>query len=195
MDNIAIVLLAAGKSSRMGSPKQLLDFHGQPLVRHAALAALGSQCRPVIIVCGAFEEMVRAALSDLPVTIAPNPLWEKGIGTSIQAGLSALPETASAAILTLGDLPLLTAATYDHLASLHRGTGKPIVAAEYAETVGVPVLFARSAFGDLMRLQPDQGCKGIILRNSAEAIRMACPEAEVDVDTPVDHTSLLAREN
>ncbi len=193
MANFGIVILAAGNSSRMGRPKQLLDFGGQPLIRHAAQAALASRGHPVIVVCGQFEAEIRSALHGLPVEIAPNPQWSGGMGTSIQAGLGVLaPHYADGVILTLGDLPLLTAATYNQLLDAHSASAKPIVASAYAGTVGVPVLFTKEYFAPLMALDPAQGCKGIILAHEADALRLPCPEAEADVDTPTDYRSMLS---
>ncbi len=185
MANVAIVILAAGGSTRMGKPKQLLDFGGKPLIRHAAEAAFGSLGRPVVVVCGPYEEEIRRALDGLPVVFAVNPEWEGGMGTSIHAGIAAV--TADAAILTLGDMPLLSARTYDHLILSHKASGRPIVTSAYSGTVGVPVLFAKRLFPALAALAPGSGCKGVILSHMEEALSIACPEAEADVDTPADY--------
>ncbi len=192
MANFGIVILAAGNSSRMGQPKQLLDFGGQPLIRHAAQAAIDSRGHSVVVVCGQFEDEIRGALHGLAVEIAPNPHWAGGMGTSIQAGLRALaPYRPDGVILTLGDLPMLTSATYNQLLDAHSSSAKPIVASAYAGTVGVPVLFTKEYFEPLMALTPAQGCKGIILAHEGDALRLPCPEAEADVDTPVDYARAL----
>ena len=193
-NSTAVIVLAAGEGSRMrqsGVPKQLLDIAGQPLIRRVAENALASACHPVVVVVGAHAAAIRQALSGCAVQIVENPRWQEGMGTSIQAGLSALPPAVDCAILTLGDQPLITASLLDQLIRLHADTGKPIVTAEYAGTVGVPVLFARQYFPALMSLEPDKGCKGVILKNRANAATMACPEAEADIDTPEDYTRLL----
>ena len=188
----AIILLAAGHSSRMGAAKQLLEFRGKPMVRHAAETALSSQCGPVVVVAGAYVDEVRNALEGLPVIVDVNSNWPAGIGGSIQTGLAALPEESGAAILALADQPLLTAAIYNTLLDRHRVTGRPIVAAAYAGTVGVPVLFSRSHFPHLMALQPDQGCKGVIVKHKDDAELIPCPEAEADVDTTADYQRIRA---
>jgi molybdenum cofactor cytidylyltransferase len=188
-----LILLAAGMSSRMGEPKQLLQVGGRPMVRHAAQAALMSDCKPIVVVVGAYEEQVRQALAGLPVIIAVNPDWREGMGSSIQAGIRALPETcAGGAILALADQPLITARVYNDLLQRAEHTGKPVVASQYADTVGVPVLFRRTFFPNLMALEPSQGCKGIILGHPAESLLVDCPEAEVDIDNAADYHNLTA---
>jgi molybdenum cofactor cytidylyltransferase len=172
----------------MGAPKQLLDFHGKPLLRHAAECALAAGCDPVIVVLGAAEEQIRPALAGLPVEIATNERWLEGMGASIQAGLRALGDReVSGTILALSDQPFVTPAFLGELVVKHRETGKRIVAASYSGTAGVPVFFARDAFPLLMALKPDQGCKGVILGHPADALLVDCPEAAVDIDTPEDY--------
>lgn len=193
--NHAIILLAAGNSSRMGSLKQLLDYNGKPLVQHAAEVALASGCAKVVVVVGANAAQVAGALTDMPVEIVQNTLWAEGMGTSIQAGVRAVEALGlPGAILALADQPLITPAILRNLADEHHRTGKPIVASQYAGTVGVPVYFAQSHFAPLLALAPDQGCKGVILKHGNESLRIDYPEAEVDIDTPADYERLaLAR--
>lgn len=189
--NHAIILLAAGSASRMGSPKQLLDYHGKPLVRHAAEIALAAGSAKVFVVVGANATQVASTLADMPVEIVQNPRWMEGMGTSIQAGVRAVEALGlPGAILALADQPLITPATLRNLADEHQRTGKPIVASQYAGTVGVPVYFGQSHFAPLLALAPDQGCKGVILKHGDESLRIDCPEAEVDIDTPVDYQRL-----
>jgi molybdenum cofactor cytidylyltransferase len=194
--NVGIVVLAAGEGSRMresGIPKQLLDIAGQPLIARVVENALASVCRPVIVVLGANGNRIRSALSGRDVEIVENQRWNEGMGTSIHAGISILRERGvEAAILTLGDQPLIDAAIFNRLVHTFLTTGKPIVPAEYAGTVGVPVLFAREYFAALMALEADKGCKGLILKNRAHAATFPCPEAEADIDTPEDYARVVA---
>jgi molybdenum cofactor cytidylyltransferase len=153
--------------------------------------ALQSRCRPVIVVLGANAGLVRQALDELPVESIENPLWSEGMGTSIQAGLrAAAGYDLDGIILALADQPLITTEIYNQLAAGHETSGKPIVTSEYAGTVGVPVYFAREYFPHLMALKPDQGCKGVILAHSGNALRIPCSEAEADIDTPLDYQRL-----
>jgi molybdenum cofactor cytidylyltransferase len=184
----AAILLAAGSSTRMGTAKQLLDFRGKPLLRHAAESAISAGCDPVIVVLGYGEREIRPALAGLPVEIAVNERWPEGMGTSIQAGLRALGDRdVSGAILALSDQPFVTPEFLTGLVARHRESGSRIVAARYSGTTGVPVFFAREAFPLLMALKPEQGCKGVILGNPADAQLVDCPEAAMDVDTPEDY--------
>lgn len=191
MPNVALVLLAAGSSSRMGTPKQLLPYQGKPLLRHAAECALAAGCNPVIAVLGSSAETIRAALDGLPVEICINSRWAEGMGTSIQSGLMALDKAQVAgAILALADQPYVTADVLQRLIQKQRETGKSIVAARYSGTTGVPVYFTREAFPLLHALAPDQGCKGVILSHLEQAHLVDCPEAAVDIDTPDDFQEL-----
>ena len=193
MTESALILLAAGSSSRMGEAKQLMAFGKGRLIEHAMRQALASRCRPVVVVLGARSEQIREVLEGWPVLVAVNERWEEGMGTSIQCGLAALAESGvEGAILALADQPMVTGEVYDRLLARHEATGQPIVAAQYAGTVGVPVFFARRRWADLEGLAPGQGCKGVILANPGEVCRMDCPEAEMDLDTPADLERLAA---
>jgi molybdenum cofactor cytidylyltransferase len=194
----AIVLLAAGSSTRMGFPKQLLTYDGKPLIRHSIEVALRTSCDAVVVVLGANAAQIRTALEgietgDKQVVVTENFRWPEGMGTSIRAGIEAVERLGvEDAILALADQPLITPEILNRLAGEHVRTGQPIVASQYAGTVGVPVFFAGSHFPQLAALAPDQGCKGVILKNRDGAMRIDCPEAEVDIDTPADYEAIQA---
>jgi molybdenum cofactor cytidylyltransferase len=193
-NSTAIILLAAGNSTRMGSPKQLLDFRGKPLLRHAVETALATGCGRVVVVLGAGAESLRSVLDGLDVDVVINPRWAEGMGTSIQTGLNALAGTdLRGAILALADQPFVTSQSLLRLITGHRATGKPIIASRYSGTVGVPVFFARAAFPSLLALEPNQGCKGVILEFGDQAQLVDCPEAAMDVDTPEDYSRAISR--
>ncbi len=194
MSDTALILLAAGSSSRLGMPKQLLDFHGTPMVRHAAETALRAGCGPVVVVLGAVRHEIAEALQGLPVEIVSNDQWAEGMGTSIQCGLRALEgRGVCGAILSLADQPFVTATFLRSLLTRHIETGRNIVAASYAGTVGVPVFFAAEAFGLLMALKPAAGCKGVILGHPEDALLIDCAEAAIDIDTLDDYLAVLER--
>jgi molybdenum cofactor cytidylyltransferase len=161
------------------------------MIRHAAETALSSQCSKVTVVLGAGAGQIRGALSGLPVRIVENSRWTEGMGTSIQTGLAEHVDN-DGLILALADQPLITAKVYDRLIGEHCRSGQPIVASQYAGTVGVPVFFAKEFFGHLAALKPGQGCKGVILEHSPNAVLIDCPEAEMDVDTPADYEQFCA---
>ncbi len=185
----AILVMAAGAARRMGQPKQLMDYGGKSLVRHAVEAAHASRAVLVAVIVGAEENAVRAQLQGLPTLLVSNPAWETGMGSTIRAGVEAVrdrPEITSV-ILTVADAPGLSAETYNRILAAHKASGLPIVASQYSETVGVPVLFERQFFDSLMALPPEQGCKHLILTNAQKVLRLPCPEAAADIDTPEDY--------
>ena len=194
MSAIGVVLLAAGGSGRMGTPKQLLPFGGKPLVRHCAEAALAA-FQPLIAVVGASAAEVEAALAGVPVQVVHNVLWERGVGTSIQAGVRRAEELGLEGVVLLpADQPLVTAEHLRALREKHGTSGKPIVASRYAGTVGVPVLFSRQYFPHLLRLEASKGCKGIIISNEQDTLLVDCQAAEFDIDTPDDYASLASHD-
>jgi molybdenum cofactor cytidylyltransferase len=188
MFNVGIILLAAGNSARMGSAKQLMNFKGKPLLRHAAEVACRCDCAPVIVVLGAREHDLREVLRDLPLEIVVNDSWSKGIGTSIKMGLHALETRAVCGVIfALADQPFITAEFLNGLAEHHARTKKPIVASRYSGTIGVPAFVSRQLFPKLLALEPHQGCKNILLDGSHEALLLDCPEAAIDIDSPADY--------
>jgi molybdenum cofactor cytidylyltransferase len=187
-DRFAVILLAAGNSIRMGTAKQLLEFGGKPLLRHAAESAQSAGCGPVVVVLGAREREIHTVLAGLSVEVVVNERWSEGMGTSIQTGLRAAENRGiDGAILAVADQPFVTSEFLRSLAASHCESGRPIVASQYSGTAGVPAFFAREAFPLLWALEPDQGCKGVILSHSAEVLLVDCPEAATDIDTPEDY--------
>lgn len=192
---VGAVILAAGSSSRMGSPKQILRFRGISLLRHTALAALGARCFPVIVVTGAYAELSRRELDGLDVREASNPDWETGMASSIGAGLEALvvaDADVKAAVFLLCDQPHVTADVISGLAEAYRVTRKPVIASKYGGSFGVPALFDRSLFAELARLEGGAGAKQVIQRYASEACFLPFQRGEVDVDTRDDFSRLIA---
>ena len=193
---VGAVILAAGSSSRMGRPKQTLQYRGESLLRRAALAALGAGCHPVIVVTGAYAELSRRELDGLDVREVLNTNWETGMASSIRAGVEALISAypdAAAAVLLLCDQPHVTADIISRLVAACRVTGSPVVASTYGGSFGVPALFGRTLFAELARLEGAAGAKQIIKRYAAEAHFLPFPSGEVDVDTPDDFSLLTAQ--
>ena len=194
---VGLILLAAGGSSRLGHPKQLLPYRGRTLLRHAADTALASVCRPVIVVLGSQPDRLRPELAGLDIRIADNPTWEQGMGSSIRAGLDALGASApdvAGVLLMLCDQPLITPASLDALVQSHLDTGSPLVASEYGGTRGVPAFFSRALFPELRALKDAQGAKAVITRHEAEAVALPLPAGVLDVDTAEDYERLRSQE-
>lgn len=192
---IGAVILAAGSSSRMGSPKQTLQFLGKSLLRRATLAALGAGCRPIIVVTGAYAELSRRELDGLDVREVLNTRWATGMASSIRAGVEGLvggDADVVAAILLLCDQPHVTSDVISGIVAAHHATGKPVIASAYGGSFGVPALFGRTLFGELTRLEGMSGAKEVIKRHASEALFLPFRGGEVDVDTPDDFSRLIA---
>ena len=192
-NRIGIVILAAGESARMGQPKQLLPFRGTTLLRHTADTALALGAGPVAVVLGAFADAIRPTLENLPALIVENPDWREGMGTSLCTGLRALLDAHPdlvAAIFLLSDQPLLSAENLHSLITAHEHTSSAIIASEYDGTLGVPALFHRSLFPELLALADTEGAKKIIARHRGSVATVPFPEGAVDMDTPSDYARL-----
>jgi molybdenum cofactor cytidylyltransferase len=177
----------------MGRPKQLLPFRGQSLLRRAAAVALDAGCDPVVVVLGAGADRLRGELDGLAVTVAENPVWELGPGTSLRAGLAAAAG-AEAVVVLQCDQPLVDADHVRRLVAAHQSTRSPMAASGYAGTVGAPALFARACFPELRALAPSVGAKQLLARTPDEVAVVPFPDAAVDVDTAEDYVSLTAGE-
>ena len=195
-ENVGVVILAAGSSSRMGRPKQALRFGGSSLLRQCALAALGSVCTPVIVVTGANADISARELEGLDVRQVFNQHWKGGMASSIRAGindlLDACPETDGCVIL-LCDQPFVTSDAISRLVFASRWAGKAIIASRYAGTFGVPALFNSSLFEELTQLEGTTGAKTVIARLAAETHFIDLPDGAVDIDTPDDYQQLISR--
>ncbi len=180
-----VVLLAAGGSSRLGRPKQLLPYLGRTLVEHAARTALASAAAEVVVVVGAEARAVREALRGLRVRIVENGDWASGMGGSIARGVAALGSGTEAVVVALGDQPRITPS---HLRTLAERVSedRPIVASSYDGVAGAPCAFGRSEFGRLEALKGDQGARDLI-RSGGETVEVVeFAGANVDIDTPED---------
>ena len=167
--SVAAVVLAAGKSSRMEPRHKLLetDAAGRPMVARVVDAALASRARPVLLVTGHRAAEVREAVAGRRVTHVEAPDYQDGLSASLRAGLAAVPETASAALVMLGDMPLVSPATLDRLlAAYDAKEGRLIVCPTHKGQVGNPVLWDRRFFGDMMALDGDSGARSLLRRHA-----------------------------
>ncbi len=186
--NVAALVLAAGKSSRMGGPNKLLaEISGKPLVRIAVDEALASRARPVIVVTGHQRERVEAALAGLPVKFVHNPDFANGLGTSLKAGIAALPAEADGVIVCLGDMPQVDAALIDRLtAAFDPEKGALVVVPTLDGKRGNPVVWSRRFFHDLMTVEGDVGARHLIgaYPEAVVEVPVSGKAAMTDVDTP-----------
>jgi len=193
---IAAVVLAAGRSTRMGAINKLIaEIGGKPLVRIAAEQALASRAAPVIVVTGHQRERVEAALAGLPVRFVHNPDYADGLGTSLKAGIAAVPEDADGAIVCLGDMPQVDATLIDRLlAAFNPERGALVVVPSIEGRRGNPVVWSRRFFPDLMTVSGDVGARHLIA-SYAEAVvevPVAGEAALTDVDTPESFSAVKA---
>jgi molybdenum cofactor cytidylyltransferase len=186
---IAIIILAAGDASRFGRPKQLLHYQGAPLIARAVEAATGTPHRPVFVVVGANARKIFWKLADYHVVYTSNPRWDSGISSSIRVGLKTALDSVEfldAALFMTADQPLVTTRTLERLIEAWMRTGRPIAASRYADTLGIPALFASPLFSTLLSLKGDQGAKEIILAHRDRTAEVDAPEAAVDIDSEED---------
>ena len=194
LSRVGLILLAAGGSRRLGTPKQLLrGSAGQSLVRRAAQTALESACRPVVCVLGASPELVHTELDDLPLSIVINPDWQTGLASSLKVGLAALTADSQiaggpieAVMVMLCDQPKVTRALLDSLVAAHADTGHQIIACKYGGTRGVPALFGQTLFGPLASLTGDGGARRVIRGYAGPMTEIPFPEGLLDIDTAQD---------
>ena len=185
---IGTVILAAGNSTRFGSPKQLLVHKGQSLVRAAVKAATASHTSPVIVVLGANRAQVAAELTRLRgVRTVINEHWATGLASSLAVGLRALMEISGcdAVLVMLADQPGVDAAALKKLITAFDQDHR-IVAACYAGTVGVPAIFGSEHVKELMRLTGDKGAGQWLRDHPDQVTTVPLPEAELDIDTSQD---------
>ncbi len=187
----AAIILAAGGAKRFGSPKQLLDWRGQPFIRAVAETAISAGLSPVIVVTGAEAQPIERAVSGLPITIVHNEAWGEGQASSIRSGLAACPETAGSAIFLLADQPQVPTGVLNGLVEAHAAGLAPIVAPLVRENRrGNPVLFDRTTFAALRALEGDEGGRAIFSKFQVEYLPWNDERLLLDVDTEADYRRL-----
>ena len=191
---VAAVVLAAGRSRRLGHPKQLVVFRGEALVHRAARAALEAGAERVVVVIAPGADAVRQAVADLPVQVVENPAADSGMGSSVSLGVARIRREAPDCLLTTCDQPLLDGAHLARLVAARRATGKPVIASAYSGVLGVPVLVGSELLGELAALQGDTGARDVVRRDPARVAAVPFPGGEADVDTAEDLERARRRE-
>ena len=193
--SVALLLLAAGASSRMGRPKQLLPYHGRTLLRHAAETAVAAGCFPIVLITGALHDELVNEVADLPIQTAHNCEWQTGMASSIRTGLTTVAALAqpAAVLIMLTDQPLVTPELLKQLLAQQQHTQAPIVAAAYGDALGVPAVFDKSLIPRLLELQGQQGAARLIASLGDAVGRVPFPAGLLDVDTPEQYAALLKR--
>jgi len=198
MDKTGIIILAAGNSSRLGRPKQLLPFQGKTLLAHLATEALAADLAPAVVVTGAYHTELLDALNGLVVRVVYNPRWESGMASGIVVGMMEALVSApdlKAVMVAVCDQPYITAELFRSMISIHADPGKGIVACTYGGTLGTPVLFSGRYFAELSALSGEGGAKQLVRRFAGDVAMVPFPKGEIDIDTEEDFKQLVNDSN
>ncbi|MES2464205.1 MAG: nucleotidyltransferase family protein [Armatimonadota bacterium] len=194
---LGAILLAAGSSTRLGQPKQLLRWQGKTLLRNAVDVTLSTGASPVVVVLGSRAEEMMPEINGLSVQTVVNPDWDKGMGSSLQAGLLRLEEITvpESVLVLLSDQPLVTASHLHAIIEASRVEQRLAVASEYAEGVlGPPCLFTRPLFAKLKALSGTQGARALLGTLPPDQLsRVSFPDGLLDIDTMADWERLQKR--
>lgn len=193
--HIGIILLAAGDSSRMKQNKLMLKVKGKTLLENALVGSLQSSADKVILVTGAYEKEISKIIEKHSVETIHNTNWEKGIGSSIKCGLQkALADNPglNAVIISVCDQPFLTKEVFDGLINIYIKSGKKIIVSAYSRSIGVPVLYDKRLFSELLRIPDRYGAKKYIIDKAPKHIiaTFPFPKGEIDIDTMEDLKNL-----
>jgi len=187
--NIGLIILAAGASVRYGAAKQFLMFNGETFLRRIVRESVSSVCQPIVAVFGADAQNLSRHVEQFDVYTIQNEDWEKGMRTSISVGIEKLveiDEKTSGAVVTVCDQPFVTEHIINRLVQTYDESQALIVASSYAEALGVPALFSRRLFPELMALKNSGGAKELIKRFIADTIAIDFSEGAIDIDTGED---------
>jgi molybdenum cofactor cytidylyltransferase len=191
--NIAVIILAAGASSRLDTPKQLLMYRGKTLLQQMLQVAADSMAQSIFVVLGANADNIKNNMDFGKAHLAVNANWQEGMASSIRCGINELVRMdplADGAVLMVCDQPYVTSSILNDLIKAHQNTGKHIVASSYNGTFGVPALFHKNIFPELLQLKGDAGARSIIQQRAKEVEAVLFSKGNVDIDTAADYQEL-----
>ncbi len=191
-----IIILAAGASTRLGRAKQTLPYQGSSLLKHTIKVALDSNIGPVLVVLGANEKEISAHIETEAVTVLLNKDYHEGISSSIKTGLNYMLEyykDGENIILMVCDQPYVDDNILESLVEEKLSTSKPLVACTYKDTIGVPALFDKRFFPELLSLQGEEGGKKVLLNHQDLVATVPFPLGEIDIDTASDFDALISK--
>ena len=184
------IVLAAGASTRFGSPKQLVRVSGRPLLHTIVARAVELAGHSVTVVLGAHAAELAPLLRHSPASVIVNRDWQEGIASSLRAAIGHVPGGSDGVLIALADQPMVTTEDLRRLAGAWRRQPAFIAAAQYGATTGVPAIFPRTSFEDLAALRGDRGAQLLLRRNPDRVVRVPMPSAALDIDTPEDLLSI-----
>lgn len=187
------ILLAAGGSTRLRKPKQLIKVDGESALKRSTRLLESVTGRRTLVVLGCMHDRIRRELRDLHSTIILNPNWKTGMASSLKMAIHALPRSADGALILTCDQLELEPEDLQRLADKWEDSPNDCVAARYSDTLGVPVIFPKSQFGGFNDLCGDSGAKALIGENGATLHEIELPHAAFDLDTPEDLEALRSR--
>lgn len=193
INHCCALILAAGSSSRLGTPKQLLMYKDESLLQRTINAVAGSGVKDIVVVLGANAEQVQEQIAGENLQVVINRFWQTGVASSIRAGIKTLEQMRpppGGTIIAVCDQPFISADVFNALLLEQRRTGKQITACHYDDTIGVPALFHHSLFESLLKLNGDSGAKAIILQRPADVAIVSFPAGSTDIDTMDEYKKL-----
>ncbi len=191
--HVHVLVLAAGASRRLGQPKQLVKIGGRPALHIVLANAVAIAGHAVTVVIGANAREISYLLAHSPASSVVNREWEQGLASSLKCGLAAVPSSADAVMVVLGDQIAVTSDDLRRLLAAWKDQPNIIAAASYQQTIGVPAIFPRAVFSELAELRGDQGARNVLMRNPDRIVRVPMPNAAYDLDTPEDLAELTAQ--
>jgi CTP:molybdopterin cytidylyltransferase MocA len=193
MASVAALIIAAGSSSRLGQPKQLLLMDGETLLQRAIRIAHQSGASPVLVVLGAHREQIEPRIAGSEARVVVNSRWEEGMASSIRAGIQAFgtdSQDDAGVLLMICDQPAVTAEHLRRMLASFREAPASAIASVYAGKRGIPAIFPREAFPSLLALRGDQGARGLLSDRKREVVELPLEGGELDIDRPEDISHL-----
>ena len=193
MNSCGIVILAGGASTRLGRPKQLLQYRGKTLLNHAVNEAINAKADAVVVILGKNADLFEGEIDKEEVRVVINKNWKEGMASSVRLGLDTLLKSKpyiDAVILMVCDQPHISSSVLNELITKQQKTTKQIVTCNYGESIGPPALFHKKYFRDLAKLNGDVGARNIIEQNMHDVAMILFPEGNIDIDTEDDYEAL-----
>ena len=193
VNSCGIVVLAAGASTRLGKPKQLLQYHGKTLLGHSVNEAINAKADAVVVMLGKNADIFQKEIDKEKVRVVVNKDWEEGMASSVRLGLDNLltgKPYMDAVIFMVCDQPHISSSILDELIITQQKTTRQIVTCNYGESIGPPALFHKKYFRELTKLKGDVGARNIIQQNMNDVATVLFPEGKIDIDTEEDYEAL-----